>query len=111
MNSTPSFEKTSKLLIVIFIITILGNYLFSNTLSAFLSLGDIWQYKIHLHILSITQAVLSLLINIVIGIWVYKKTPSNKWSWMLLAFVFGINAVILFYLNQLLTELHIKNSK
>jgi hypothetical protein len=111
MNSTPTFEKISKFLIILFIIGILGNYLFSNTLSSFLSLEDIGQYKSHLHILSIAQAVLLLLINIVIGIWVYKKASSNKWGWMLLAFVFGINAIILFYLNQVLNELQNKSSK
>jgi hypothetical protein len=81
-----------------------------NVLLPFLSLDDIGQYKAHLHILSIAQTVLFFLINIVLGIWIYKKAPSNKWGWMLIAFVFGINAVIIFYLNEVLNELSNKKS-
>jgi ribose/xylose/arabinose/galactoside ABC-type transport system permease subunit len=105
MNTSPNIEKISKVLLILFIIGFLGNYFFSNTLSSYLSLQDIGQYKLHLHIISIAQTVVLLLINIALGIWLYKKAPSYKWGWMLLAFVFGINAVIVFYLNHIMTTL------
>lgn len=104
MNTSPNIEKISKILLILFIIGFLGNYFFSNTLSSYLSLQDIGQYKLHLHIISIAQTGVLLLINIALGIWLYKKAPSYKWGWMFLAFVFGINAVILFYLDRLLVS-------
>jgi hypothetical protein len=106
MNANPKIEKASKLLILLFIISIVGNYLFSNTLSSYLSLQDFGIYKLHLHIISISQTIFFCLINLFLGIWLYKNVAGNKWGWMLLGFVFGINAIILFYLNQVLNKLH-----
>jgi hypothetical protein len=105
MNTSPNIEKISKTLFVLFVIGLLGNYLFSNTLSSYLSLQDAGQYKLHLQILSIAQSIILILVNIALGIWLYKKAPLYKWGWMFLAFVFGINAVIVFYLNQIMTIL------
>lgn len=111
MSTRPNIEKISKVLLILFVIGFLGNYLFANTLSSYLSLQDIGQYKLNLHIISIAESVLLLLVNIALGIWLYKKAPSYKWGWMLLAFVFGIHAVIIYYLNQVLIVLQNKLDK
>jgi len=109
MNTNPNFEKISKLLLILFIIGFLSNYFFSITLSSYLSIEELGQYKLHLHIISIAQTLILFLVNIALGIWLYKIAPSNKWGWMLLAFAFGINAIIIFYLDKLISSSTGKN--
>lgn len=108
MNQLPNFDKTAKFLIILFIISILINFLISDTLALVLSHKEIVRYNAQLHISSVIQIILSISINIFMGIWLYQKAESNKWGWMLLAFIFGINGIILFYLNQVILILSAK---
>jgi hypothetical protein len=100
-ESRPKFEKLAKVLIGLYIIGIVTQYFFSVKLSSILSMQEMGEYKSYLHVLSIAHVLSAALINIVIAWWLYSKSESTKWGWALLGLIFGILAVILFYLEKI----------
>lgn len=92
------------ILIILFFINIIGTYFIDAIIPRFFPNDDYYTFKMNVYITSIVYIVIKFLLNIYIGIWLFRTTKKlgsgNHFFWTALGLVFGVFAIILYYLLQ-----------
>ena len=58
----------------------------------------------HLKLITSARSLLSIIVNLVIGIWLFiqaRQSKSTPWIWLLFGMVYGLIAAVLFYLLRI----------
>lgn len=100
----PIFEKLSFPIVMVFVLGIVANYLLTFIVPAYFSLTEMGNYQVQLHMMGMVENGIRYGINLFLGFWIFSKAVNHKYSWMFFSFVFGINAILLFYIIQLIDK-------
>jgi len=97
-------ERFAIVILFLWLITLFVSPIFIDTLLVrYFDFDTYTTFSASQRILNIVLLFLTNLVELAIGIWLFiqaKSTNSAKWIWLMLGFVFRINAAILYYLIQ-----------
>ena len=97
-------EKFAIVIIILWLVTLfVSPFLFNIIFLNFLDLETFSALSTMETTINLALLFLRHIVEFAIGVWLFfhaKSMNSAKWLWLMLGFVFGINAVILYYLIQ-----------
>ena len=105
------FEKFAIVLIVLWILTVIPNPLISIVLARISGPVQFENMNATQVSLVFARGVLTVIVQIAVGIWLFgtaKRDKFSPWVWSLFGFLFGITAIVLYYVMQLAEELKVK---
>ena len=108
------FEKIAILLVIAWLIALIFPFFADTIVLRFMTLEEYGALKSLQQVTLIAMSVITFLVQIVIGVWLYidsKKKGNKPWVWLLFGFVFGINALILYYLIEIKNSYFDENDK
>ena len=98
-------ETTSLIVLVLFVLGLIISTIFMVNYTRFASLEDVSQHINQSYLAMKIFAKLQVLVNILIGIWLFiivkKEKEGTPWFWLMLGVFTGVFAAILYFLVRI----------
>lgn len=109
MTEIKRFEKFAIILLLVWIFTVIPNRMIFRIMVPFLkSSVAVDQVSVMQTTLVTAQSLLAHILKVVIAIWVFiqaSRDGSARWVWALFALFYGMSALILYFIFDLLKEI------
>lgn len=101
-------EKLAIVLIVLWVFTLIPNYVLKIILPRFLDAEAYGEFSLAENSLFLARSILEFGLHIGIAVWLFLQASYDKrlrWVWCLFALFFGLSAAILYLLMQILENM------
>lgn len=110
--TTKQVETLAIALIVLTIVTNISSPLSQVMAARLFRNNEVMSMTLEAHAMRWAQALIYYLVNAGLGIWLFltaKQAGRAKWIWALFALTYGLSAVILYFVLDLLEQLKRRN--